>query len=205
MEKQVSQMNIEEKENLLKQIMQDLKIALSEKRYLHSISTMKKAKELAKKYNQDEQKVMLTALAHDIAKEMSKEEYIEYSRQNNIHLDETDNIENIALHGRIGANIVGKKYGFTEEMQDAICYHTTGKANMTLLDKIIYLADKIEDTRNYEGINELRQVYKNSKNLEEVILYDIDYYTIPKMIKQKRIIHPNSIYARNDIINKLKK
>ena len=71
MKKQVDEMNIQEKEDLLKQIIQDLKMTLSEKRYLHSISTMKKAKELANKYNLDEQIVMLTALAHDIAKEMS--------------------------------------------------------------------------------------------------------------------------------------
>ena len=203
MKKQVDEMNIQEKEDLLKQIIQDLKMTLSEKRYLHSISTMKKAKELANKYNLDEQIVMLTALAHDIAKEMSSEEYFEYSQKNDIELDEIDKIETIALHGKIGADIAKKKYGFTKEMQDAICYHTTGRANMTLLDEIIYLADKIEDTRDYEEVKQLRKIYENSKNLKEVILWDIDNYTIPKLIESKKLIHTNSIYTRNDIIAKL--
>lgn len=202
--KQVDEMNMQEKEDLLKQITQDLKVTLSEKRYLHSVSTMKKAKELASKYNQDEQIVMLTALAHDIAKEMSNEEYFEYSKENNIELDEIDKVVTMALHGKIGADIAKKKYGFTKEMQDAICYHTTGRANMTLLDEIIYLADKIEDTRDYEKVKELRKIYENSKNLKEVILWDIDNYTIPKLIESKKLIHTNSIYTRNDIISKLK-
>lgn len=201
--KTVDKMTYEEKENLLKQIIEDLKQNLSEKRYLHSISTMEKAVELAKKYNQDEQIVKLTAIAHDIAKEMTKEEYIAYAKENNIELDKIDYIEIIALHGKIGAKITSKKYGFTKEMQDAIYYHTTARANMTILDKIIFLADKIENTRNYEGVEELIKVYESNYNLDETILWDIDYYTIPKMIKQQRMIHPNSIYARNDIISKL--
>lgn len=204
MAKQVDKMTKEEKEELLKQIEQNLKETLSEKRYLHSVSTMKKAKELAKEYGQDEQIVMLTAIAHDIAKEMSEEEYFEYAKKYEVELDEFDKIATTVLHGKIGADIVNKKYGFNKEMQDAIYYHTTGRANMTMLEKIIYLADKMEDTRDYEGVRELRNVYQNSHNLEETILWDIDYYTIPKMIKKQKIIHPNSIYARNDIISKLK-
>ena len=142
MQKQVNEMNYEEKEELLKQIIQDLKETLSENRYLHCISTMKKARQMAQKYNQDEQIVMLTAVAHDIAKEMSNEEMIKYAGENNIKLDEVDKMATMVLHGKIGADMVAKKYGFTKEMQDAIYYHSTGRVNMTMLDKIVFLADK---------------------------------------------------------------
>ena len=201
--KQVDKMSKEEQEKLLEQIMQDLKENLSEKRYLHSVSTMEKAKELASQYEQDEIKVMLTALAHDIAKEMTDQQYFEYAQKNNIKIEEFDKIETIALHGRIGAHIVGKKYGFTKEMQDAIEYHTTGRANMTMLDKIIFLADKTEDRREGEEVTELRKIIKE-EGLDEAILWNIDYYAMPKFIKNKRMVHLNSIYARNDIIAKTK-
>ena len=202
--KQVDKMSKQEQEKLLNQIMQDLKENLSEKRYLHSVSTMEKAKELANQYNQDELIVMLTALAHDNAKEMTDEDYFEYAKQNNIELNELDKLETICLHGKIGADIAGKKYGFTKEMQDAIYYHTTGRANMSLLDKLVFLADKTEDTRQEEDAKKLRTIM-NEEGLDRAILWDIDFFSIPKFIKNQRIIHPESIYARNYIIAKLKK
>lgn len=203
MVKKVDEMNNEEKEELLKQIMKDLEQILSEDRYIHSISTMKKAKELAKKYDQDEQIVMLTALSHDIAKEMENREYLKYAKENNIKLDEIDKIAIRILHGKIGAHIVAKKYGFNKEMQDAIYYHTTGRANMTMLEKIVFLADKSEDRRKGKDAEKLRQIIEK-EGLDKAILWDIDYYTIPRMIKKQKVIHPNAIFARNDIISKFR-
>lgn len=188
----------------LEEIKKEIEEELSQKRYEHSVSAMKKAIELAIKYGEDEEKAAYTALIHDIAKEMTKEEYYMYAEKNNIKFDEFDKYEIVALHGKIGADIAKKRYGFTQEMQNAICYHTTGRADMTLLDKIVYLADKTEETRDYEGVEKLRNVMK-SKGLDEAILWDIDNLTIPKMIKKQKMIHPDSLYARNDIILKLKK
>ena len=203
MTKKVDEMNYKEKELLLKQIMKDLKQILSEDRYLHSVSTMKKAKELAKKYKQDEQIVMLTALSHDIAKEMTNEEYFKYAKENNIELDEIEKTAVRIIHGKIGAHIVKNKYGFTNQMQNAIYYHTTGRANMTILDKIVFLADKAEIKRKEKNAEKLRKIIEE-KGLDKAILWDIDYNTIPRMIKKQKMIHPNAIYARNDIISKLK-
>ena len=194
---------MELKEYLIEKISKDLKETLSEDRYLHCVSTMKRSKDMAKKYDIDELTVMLTALAHDIAKEMTKEQYIEYSKENGIELDEFDIQETIALHGKIGAHVVKNKYGFTKEMQDAIYYHTTGRKNMTLLDKIVFLADKSEDRRIGEDADKLRDII-DKEGLDKAILWDIDYYTIPRMIKKNRLIHPDSINARNYIISKLK-
>ena len=204
MKKTIDQMTREEQEELLKQISLDLKNSLSKERYLHSISTMNKAKELANMYNIDEMIAMLTGLTHDIAKEMSKEEYIEYANKNSIEIDEFDRMQDTMLHGKIGADIVKNKYGFTKEMQDAIFYHTTGRANMTDLDKIIFLADKVEDTRKGGEFDILRNIIKKD-GLEKAILWNIETHTIPWLIKNKKLIHPNCIYARNDIINKLEK
>ncbi len=199
MVKRVYQMSEQEKKELLKRIDNDLKKTLTQKRYLHSISTMKKAQELAKKYSQDELIVMLTALTHDIAKEMTQQEYTKYAKDNHIRLDWFDKIQGMAVHGKIGANIARTKYGFTREMQEAILYHTTARANMTMLDKIIFLADKTEELREGESAEKLRKVLDEG-DLDDAILYDIDYYTIPRIIETNKLIHPNCIYARNDIL-----
>jgi len=202
--KQVNELSREEKEELLKRIDEDLKNILSEKRYLHSVSSMKKAKELANEYKEDEMIAMLTTLAHDIAKEMTEDEHREYAKKNGIELDDFDRIQKTMLHGKIGADIVKKKYGFTKEMQDAIFYHTTGRANMTMLDKIVFLADKSEERRTEESADELRKIIKED-GLDRAILWDIDYYSLPRFIEKEKLIHVESIYARNDIIEKLKK
>ena len=188
----------------IEKIKEDLKQILSEKRYIHSIGAMEKAIELAKTYGEDEEKSALTALTHDIAKEMTIEEYYKYAEENNIKLSKDDKMCTSVLHGIIGADIVKKKYGFTDEMCRAIYYHTTGITNMTLLGKIVYVADKIEYSRDYPEAEALREKFNQSESLDEFILYDIDYYTLPKMIEKRRAIHPNTINVRNEIIEKMK-
>lgn len=188
----------------IEEIKQELEKILSPKRYEHSIGVMEKAIELAEVFGEDKEKAAYTALVHDIAKEMTVEELINYAIENNITLSEDDKMCTSVLHGIIGADIVKKKYGFTDEMCNAIYYHTTGRANMTMLEKIVYVADKCEErTRKSEHANTLRKIAKE-RGLDEAILFVMDDWTLPKAIEEKKIIHPNSIHARNDIISKLK-
>ena len=187
----------------IEEIKDELKVILSEKRYEHSIGVMEKAIELAELFGEDKEKAAYTGLTHDIAKEMTEEQMLEYSLKNNITLTKDDKLVTMMLHGIIGADIVKQKYHFSKEMQDAVYYHTTGRENMTLLDKIIYVADKSEErTRSSEHAQELREITKN-KGLDEAILFVLEKGSIPKAIKNRKIIHINSIYARNDIISKL--
>ena len=188
----------------IEKIKEDLKQILSEKRYIHSIGAMEKAIELAKTYGEDEEKSALTALAHDIAKEMTIEEYYKYAKENNIELSKDDKMCTSVLHGIIGADILKKKYGFTDEMCRAIYYHTTGITNMTTFEKIIFLADKVEErTRPKDKADVIRNIIKE-KGLDEAILWIADDYTIPKAIKNMDILHPNTINVRNEIIEKMK-
>lgn len=188
----------------IEEIKNELKSKLSEKRYEHSIGVMEKAIELAKIFGEDEEKAAYTALLHDIAKEMTEEELIKYAIENNLNLTKNDKLISMVLHGIVGADIVKKEYDFTDEMCEAIYYHTTGRENMTMLDKIVYVADKSEErTRNSEHVIKLREVTRN-KGLDESILFVLEDWTIPKSIEKRKMIHPNSIYARNDIISKMK-
>ena len=134
-------------QELLRKINQDIQRELSEKRYNHSIGVMKKAEELAKLYKVNINKAKLVGLAHDIGKELSKEDKLKYVKENNIEIDRIEKINVGLLHGKIGADICKKRYDFTEDMQDAIKFHTTGNKDMDLLAKIIFVADKIEEGR----------------------------------------------------------
>lgn len=180
-------------------IRRDIQNMLNPSRYEHSIRTAKKAEELANKWGYNPQKARIVALAHDMAKDLSYEQYLQYAQENEIILSKEDKLVKVHLHGIIAAKMCENKYEFTQEMADAIIYHTTARENMTLLDKIIYVADKIEEGRDYEGIEELRKMAM--QNLDEVILESIQY-TIKKCINQQKYIHSLSIIARNDILNK---
>ena len=137
----------------------DVKEILSEFRFTHSLGVVKKAVELAKQYGEDEEIVKKVAIAHDIAKEMKNEELIKYANENKIEIDEVEKINPSLLHGKVGADIVAKKYNFTEDMKNAIKWHTTGRENMTMLEKIIYVADKTEENRKDTKFN-LEKRYK---------------------------------------------
>lgn len=195
--------NTNEYERLINKINEDIKKELSEKRYNHSLGVMKKAEELARIYGEDIVKSKLVGLAHDIGKELSREEKLKYVKENNIEIDEIEKINVGLLHAKIGADICKKRYGFDEEMQDAIKYHTTGNKNMCMLSKILFVADKIEENRNYKDEQRMKVLEETRKlaieNIDKALLYLIDeslIYTIQK----KELIHPNSILSRNYII-----
>ena len=192
-----------EVEELLKRIDSDLKSTLSEKRYKHSLGVMKKAEELALIYGVDVNIAKLTGLAHDIGKEFSDEEMLKYAKENNIEVDSLEKVNVGLLHAKIGADICKKKYNFTEEMQNAIKYHTVGNENMDLLAKIIFVADKTEEGRNYkkeEKNEQLQKVRELSKiDINEALLYEIDSSLIYTIQKHK-LVHTDSILTRNKLL-----
>jgi predicted HD superfamily hydrolase involved in NAD metabolism len=194
---------MEKAEELLNKIDNDLKKVLSEKRYNHSIGVMKKAEELAKIYKIDVDKAKLVGLAHDIGKELSKEEMLEYARKNNIEVDSVEEVNVGLLHAKIGADICKRKYGFSQDMQNAIKYHTVGNENMDLLAKIIYVADKIEDGRTYNSEEKMKelQVVRDlaTKDINKALVYEIDS-SITYTIQKHKLIHPDSILTRNMLL-----
>ena len=188
---------------LLNRINNDLKNTLSEKRYKHSLGVMKKAEELASIYGIDTNVAKLTGLAHDIGKEFSDEEMLKYAKENNIEVDNVEKVNVGLLHAKIGADICKKKYNFTLEMQNAIKYHTVGNENMDLLAKIIFVADKTEEGRNYkkdEKNEQLQKVRELSKiDINKALLYEIDSSLIYTIQKHK-LVHVDSILTRNKLL-----
>lgn len=181
----------------LEEITKDVKNTLSEKRYIHCIGVMEQAAYLAKKYGYDIDIARVVGIAHDIAKEIPEEEKLKYVEQNNIEIDKIESVNIGLLHAKIGADICKKKYNFTEEMQNAIKYHTTGDENMNILAKIIFVADKTEKNRKYEDLKTVRDLA--DEDLDKCILYILDYMLVDNVNKEK-LIHPNSIKIRNKIM-----
>ncbi len=190
---------------LIDKIKEDLKNTLSERRYIHSLGVMEMAVELAQIYNVDEKKAELAGLLHDNAKEMTPEELLKYVDDNNIKISEVERINTKILHGKVGADIAKKKYGVSKEIQEAIEYHTTTNPNMTTLDKIVFVADKIELNRKSAtyDIEAERELAK--KDLDGAVIFIINS-NITSLIQKDKLINEESIQTRNKLmIERMKK
>ena len=178
-------------------IQEYVKEHLSEKRYNHSVWVMERSKELAIKYGADIEICAKIGIAHDIAKEMTQEEKMEYVKENNIKIDEVEKENTGLLHAKIGKDIAIKIFGFTEFMGDAIANHTTGNNNMDIYSKILFIADRTSKDRNFEDLEYLRSL--EDKGIDEAVLYILDK-KIELQIKKKAQIHINGIIARNSLL-----
>lgn len=172
---------------------------LSEKRYIHSCGVAKRAVELAKIYGEDEEKAKIIGIAHDIAKEMPKQEALKYAKENGIIFDEVEKFEPGLWHSKLGADIAKKKFGFDSDMAQAILYHTTANINMNTMDKIIYIADKTEEGRTIIDLELARDI--SNKDLDEGVLY-ISKFAIEYSLKKDSLIHPDTVNVINGIIAK---
>lgn len=183
---------------LIERINKDVKQILSEKRYNHSVGVMKRAEEIAKIYGIDIEKARLVGLSHDIAKEMNVEESLRYVKENNIEIDEVERINTSLLHGKIGADICRKRYGFNNQMTDAIIYHTTGNVNMDTFAKVIFLADKTEESRgNYIDLETFNSAI--DKDLDEGMICMLKQ-TIRYSLDKGGLVHPDSVFLLNKLI-----
>lgn len=126
-----------------------LKKYMDGSRFEHTIGVMDTAACLAMRYGADMEKALIAGLLHDCAKCMPDSKKVKICMKNRIPMSETEEKNPFLLHAKVGAYIAKEKYGVDdEEILQAIACHTTGKPAMTLLEKIIYIADYIEPMRN---------------------------------------------------------
>lgn len=176
-----------------------LKELLPERRLKHSLNVAKCAVKLSEIYNCDKEKAYLAGMTHDCAKYFNDEQVEHYVKKFCIKLDDLE-INNLALsHSVIGSYIIEDIFNIKdEEIIDAVKYHTTGRENMTLLEKIIYMADLIEEGRNFPKVDELRNLSYSGK-LNEALLLSFNN-TIKFVIDNNQVIHPRTVSARNYIL-----
>ncbi|WP_042223397.1 bis(5'-nucleosyl)-tetraphosphatase (symmetrical) YqeK [Oceanobacillus manasiensis] len=169
---------------------------LTKERYEHSLRVAKTARYLAKLYDGPEEKAELAGVLHDYAKYRSLEKMAEEIKTFNLPADLLD-FHSELWHAPIGAILVEEECGLKDEdIQYAIRYHTTGRANMSKLEKIIFLADYIEPGRNFPGIEEVREVAET--NLEYACWLAVRN-TINYLISKRAKVYPDTFHAYNDL------
>lgn len=166
---------------------------LSEKRRRHIYSVRDTALELSALYGVDLKKAEIAALFHDMFREISLHEMNEYVKEFKFDSKYLNN-KNLA-HGKVAAVIMTRDYGITDnDILNAVSYHTTGRPNMSQLEKIIYLADAIEPNREYPGVEELRKAAY--VNLDEACILSLSR-TIDYVKSQNLFLDKDTIEARD--------
>lgn len=171
---------------------------IGEKRYFHSLRVVDVATSLAKKYNIDINQAQTAAILHDCAKFEDRTNLLKMASKFDIIIDNVMNHNIELIHGPLGAKIAELEYDVEDvEIINAIRYHTTGRQNMTMLDKIIYISDYIEPRRKFKGVEKVREMA--FIDIDSSVLLAIED-TIKFLIEKGRVIHFDTINARNNLI-----
>lgn len=175
---------------------------LSHDKYEHSVNVSIEAGKLATCYDYDVKRAKLSGLIHDCAKELSVEEQIQYAKKCSFFVDElTYKIPEI-IHAPASVYISKNIFGVTDiDILSAIRYHATGKENMSIIEKIIYIADIIEPFREFNGVRRIKEAAY--KDLDKALLLALDSAII-YIVEKKSILHPDTINARNFVLNSIK-
>ncbi len=132
----------------IQKIRKELAKQLDSKRYEHTLGVAYTAAALAMRYDYDIMKAFEAGLLHDCAKCMTHEERLNYCKKNNLEVTEIEKKNPSLLHAKVGADLSNRKYGIIDEdICNAVRFHTTGRPDMTLLEKIIFIADYLEPHR----------------------------------------------------------
>lgn len=178
-----------------------VKNTLSEYRYHHSMCVAKKARELAQKHNLDSDKAYLAGILHDITKEMPKKEQIALIEKYDRKLTPVELGNHRVFHQMSGAVYVKYVLGIDDEdIVNGIRYHTTGHENMTDFEMLIYLADFTSEDRDYPDVDVMRN--ETEKGFLNGMLYSLKY-TIREVVKQERLLHPDTLHCYNWVIRKI--
>lgn len=171
---------------------------LTERRYQHSVNVAKEAVRLAKRYGADPQKAETAGILHDIMKDTAPPEQLKIIEGSGIILSDVEKGAQKLWHAIAGAAYIERKLGITDrEILDAVRYHTTGRAGMTLLDKVLFIADFTSEERDYDGVEKMRQAAGHS--LEAAMLEGVTF-TIVDLATFQKAIHPDTIAAYNDVV-----
>lgn len=186
---------------MLDRLKEKISLMLSRERMQHTLGVQKVAIELAAQYDIDAYKAEIAALLHDCAKDIPESELLSKCNEYGVELDDISLLEPELIHAPLGAKMAQRDFKIQdEEILKAIECHTTGCIGMSKLDKIIFLADLIEPGRDFPGVSDIRR--KAFENLDEAVVMAMDN-KIGYVLTQKKLLHLNTIYARNYIVKEL--
>ena len=180
-----------------------IKTKLTPERYTHVLSVRDLALDLAKKYEADLRQVNLAVLLHDCAKWMRTSEQYEAAANHGIQLDEIERHNPSLVHAPVGAMLAVSHFDVdTPEILDAIRVHTTGSGKMTLIDKILYVADFAEPKRNHAEAHAVRELAYQDLNKA---VFEVSRYKIEHLLAKGVLIHPYTIDAYNSALQEIGK
>ncbi|HFI0723727.1 TPA: bis(5'-nucleosyl)-tetraphosphatase (symmetrical) YqeK [Streptococcus suis] len=182
-------------------LLEKIRAAMKPARFQHVLGVEQAALALADRYGCDPKKASLAALLHDYAKEVEDQVFLDLIAKYDLDKDLL-NWDNNIWHGVVGAYKIAEDFGLKdEEIFQAIQRHTVGAGQMTLLDKVLYVADYIEPNRDFPGVDEARRIAKES--LDKAVAYETAQ-TISYLAKKGIPIYPQTLETYNGYVSYLK-
>lgn len=177
-----------------------LKENLKESRYNHTLGVSETAKKLAALNGVSEEKAEIAGLAHDVAKNLHMDVLKKIIDENNIKLSEVEKKNPELWHSIVAPIEARDKLKIDDpEILSSLRWHTTGKENMSTLDKILYIADMIEPGRDFPGVDEIRSV--TFKDLNKGVFAGLTH-SIEYLLSKNLLIDINTLKARNYFLYK---
>lgn len=167
-------------------------------RYKHSKNVAKEAVRLAKKYGADPDKAEIAGILHDITKETSPDEQLQIMKESGIILNDIERASQKLWHAISGSGYIKTKLGITDEdILNAVRYHTTARAGMSVLEKVIFIADFTSEERDYDGVEKMRKAA--DKSLEDAMIEGLSF-SIADLSQRKLTIAVDTFMAYNEVV-----
>lgn len=174
-----------------------LQSRLKPKRYEHSLNVADSSEKLARIFGADPQKAYTAGLLHDIFKGAEHDEVFELFKRYGYVPDEITVAQKKLWHAVAGSLYIKNEYHMPDDIVTAVRYHTTGRRGMTLLERVIFIADFVSADRDYPGVDKIRE--KAEKSLESAMLEGLQF-TIIELAQETRPVHPDSLDCYNELI-----
>lgn len=182
---------------MIEDIRQKVKAHLKPSRYKHTLGVCKLAVSLAKHYNISQEDAEIAGLLHDYHKYASDEMILSKLKEYNIELDPVLRHRVNLAHGLVSAIFARETYHVNQDIYNAIANHTFGRPGMSMLEKIIYLADSLEEGRSFEGIEDIRSLLYT--DIDRCLLLACQN-TLIFELKKSNMVHVQTIQMRNEIL-----
>lgn len=183
----------------LKELAEKIKNVMPGSLYVHSINTLEYAGAIGEKFlpEMDIFSLSVACILHDYGKIFSYSELVRIAEENKLKIGEFELKTPALLHGFVGDYLVERDFNISEaRILRSIKYHTIGYCNMSLEDKILFIADKIEKSRNYDGVEKLRALALKNINL---CLLEVYKNTIIYIVNGNKLMHPDTVRIWNNI------
>lgn len=187
-----------ERDGSVKQIKEEVRRRLSPGRLRHVEGVVEAASALARRWHVPEEKAVLAAWLHDVAKELAPEALLKLADEFDIIFDDEMVHMPHLWHAPVGAELARRQFGVADEdVLAAVRHHPTGRAGMSRLEAVVFLADLIEPGRTFPGVDELRRLSRTDLDAALLAAYD---GLIRYVLDQGGLLHSDTVAARNELL-----